>query len=117
VEIEDGVLRIWDRSRRLLAKVNWGSNRLYVLHVHVAHPLCLGARRDDEAWRWHDRFGHFHFEALKQLDKEMVRGMPCIDHVEQLCDTCVVTKQKCRPFPRQASYRVAEQLELVHRAR
>jgi hypothetical protein len=28
VEVEDGVLRIWDRSRRLLAKVNRGSNRL-----------------------------------------------------------------------------------------
>ena len=33
VEIEDGVLRIYDRGRRLLAKVNRGSNRLYVLHV------------------------------------------------------------------------------------
>jgi hypothetical protein len=33
VEIEHGVLRIWDRHRRLLAKVNRGTNRLYVLHV------------------------------------------------------------------------------------
>ncbi|XP_066323191.1 uncharacterized protein [Miscanthus floridulus] len=41
VEIEDIMLRIWDRSRRLLAKVNRGSNHLYVLHVQVAHPLCL----------------------------------------------------------------------------
>ena len=56
-------------------------------------------------------FGHLHFDALKQLDKEMVRGMP---YVEQLCDTCVVTKLKHRPFPRQASYRTTEQLELVH---
>ena len=44
MEIEDGVLHIWDTSRRLLAKVNRGSNRLYVLHVQVAHPLCLAAR-------------------------------------------------------------------------
>jgi hypothetical protein len=71
--------------------VNRGSNRLYVLQVQVAHLLCLAARRDDEAWRWHEPFGHLHFEALKQLDKrEMVRGMPCVDHAEQLCDTCVV---------------------------
>ena len=111
VEIEDGVLRIWDRSRRPLAKVNWGNNHLYVLHVQVAHPLCLAACRDDEAWRWHERFGHLHFEALKQLGKkEMVRGMPCVDHVDQLYDTYVVTKLKRRPFPRQASYRAIEQL-------
>jgi len=44
----------------------------------------------------------------------MVRDMPYVDHIEQLCDTCVVTKLKRRPFPRQASYRATEQLELVH---
>ncbi|XP_066392142.1 uncharacterized protein [Miscanthus floridulus] len=61
----------------------------------VVHPLSLVVHWDDEAWRWHERFGHLHFEALKQLSKEeMVHGMPCVDHVEQLCDTCVVTKLK-----------------------
>jgi transposase InsO family protein len=85
-----------------------------VLHVHVAQPLYLATRRDDEGWRWHERFGHLHFEALKQLGKEMVCGMPCVDHVEQLCDTCAVTKLKHRPFPCQASYRAIKQLELMH---
>jgi transposase InsO family protein len=80
----------------------------------VVQPLCLAARQDDESWRWHERFGHLHFEALNQLGKEMVRGTPCVDHVEQLGDTCVVTKLKRRPFPRQASYHATEQLELVH---
>jgi hypothetical protein len=65
VEIKDGVIRIWDRHRRLLAKVTSGTNRLYVLNVQVAQPLCLPARRDDEAWQWHERFRHLHFEALR----------------------------------------------------
>jgi hypothetical protein len=77
VEIKDGVMRIWDRHRRLLAKVTRGTNRLYVLNVQIAQPLCLVARRDDEAWQWHERFGHLHFEALKRLSaKGMVQGMP-----------------------------------------
>jgi hypothetical protein len=39
----------------------------------VAQPLCLAACHDDDAWRWHERFGHLNFEALKQLGKkEMV---------------------------------------------
>jgi transposase InsO family protein len=38
--------------------------------------------------------------------------MPQIDHVEQLCDTCVVTKLKRQPFPCQVVYQ--KQLELVH---
>ena len=115
MEIEHGVLRIWDRHRRLLAKVNRGANRLYVLHVQVAQPVCLAARRDDDSWRWHERFGHLNFEALTQLgNKEMVQGMPRVEHVEQFCDTCVLTKQRRLPFPRQASFHAKEKLELVH---
>ena len=41
----------------------------------------------------------------------MVHGIP---YVDQLYDTCVVTKLKHRPFPHQASYHATEQLELVH---
>ena len=66
--------------------MNRGSNRIYVLHVQMVHPLCLAARRDDEVWRWHEHFRQLHFEALKQVGKEIVRGMPCVDHVEQLCN-------------------------------
>jgi hypothetical protein len=67
VEIKDGVMRIWDHHRRLLAKVTRGTNRLYVLNVQVAQPLCLAAHWDDEVWQWHERFSHLHFEALKRL--------------------------------------------------
>uniref|UniRef100_A0ACD5Z1Q6 Uncharacterized protein n=1 Tax=Avena sativa TaxID=4498 RepID=A0ACD5Z1Q6_AVESA len=115
VLIKHGILRIWDRHGRLLAKVTRGANRLYVLNVQVAQPLCLAARRDDEAWQWHERFGHLHFEALKRLSTtEMVRGLPCLDHVEQFCDVCVMTKHRRTPFPQRASFRAKERLELVH---
>jgi hypothetical protein len=40
--------------------------------------------------------------------------MSRVDHVEQLCDTCVMKKQKRLSFPRQASFRAKERLELVH---
>jgi hypothetical protein len=33
MEIKDGVMRIWDRHRRLLAKVTRSTNRLYVLNM------------------------------------------------------------------------------------
>jgi hypothetical protein len=48
VEIKDGVMRIWNHHRRLIAKVTRGSNQLYVLNVQVAQPLCLAIRWDDE---------------------------------------------------------------------
>jgi hypothetical protein len=115
VEIKDGVMRIWDRHRRLLAKVTRRTNRLYVLHVQLAQPLCLTTRWDDKAWQWHERFGHLHFEALKQFSvKGMVRGLLSFDHVEQFCDVCVLMKQRRLPFPQQLSFRAKERLELMH---
>jgi hypothetical protein len=50
VEINDGVMMIWDRHRRILAKLTRGINQLYVLNVQVAQPLYLTSSRDDEAW-------------------------------------------------------------------
>jgi hypothetical protein len=100
VEIDQGVLRIWDRRGRLPIKVNRGPSRLYVLHLKIAQPICLAARKGDDAWHWHERFTHLHFEALHQLGKDsMVHGMPVIKHPEQFCDTCVTTKQRLHPFP------------------
>jgi len=105
VEIDHGVLRIWDRRSRLLAKVHRGPSRLYVLHLEAVQPVCLAATKEDESWRWHERYGHLSFEALHQLGKKMVRGMPVIKHAEQVCDTCVTTKLRRKPFPQQAQYR------------
>jgi transposase InsO family protein len=83
--------------------------------VQVAQPLCLAAHRDDEAWQWHERFRRLHFVALKRLsDKGMVRGLPNLDHVEQFCDVCVLTKQRRLPFPQQSSFRAKERLEHMH---
>jgi hypothetical protein len=83
--------------------------------VQVAQLVCLAARYDDDAWWWHERFGHLNFEALKQLGKkEMVQGIPQVEHIEQFCDTCVLTKQRWLPFPRQANFRAKEKLELMH---
>jgi hypothetical protein len=50
------VVRVW-RSRTKCftfgidsnTKVARGSDYLYVLHAEVTQPLCLAARRDDEA--------------------------------------------------------------------
>jgi hypothetical protein len=67
VEIEDGVLRIWYQHHRLLVKVQCGANHLYILHLNTAKPLFLITRKDDEAWRWHERYDHLHFDALRKL--------------------------------------------------
>jgi hypothetical protein len=115
VKLKDGVMRIWNRHHRLLAKVTRGTNRLYVLNVQLAQPLCLVARRDDKAWQWHKLFRHLHFDALKWLSaKGMVWGLLSFNHVEQFCDICMLTKQRRLPFPQQLSFWAKERLKLVN---
>jgi hypothetical protein len=115
VLIEGGVLRVWDRRHRLLARVQRTENRMYRLELQVARPLCLAVHQDDDAWRWHERLGHANFGSLEKMGRlEMVRGLPPISHAEQFCDTRVLAKHHRGAFPKQSKYRTNKALELVH---
>ena len=115
VDIKSGILRRFDLDWQLLAKVHRSPSRLYFLDMKVTAPVCLTARVGDMAWRWHERYGHLNFKALRKLGRaDMVRGLPTIDHVEQVCEDCVLAKQKRTPFPKAAKFTAKDELELVH---
>jgi hypothetical protein len=115
VLVEHGVMRVRDEEGRLLAKIPRSPGRMYNLDVTIARPVCLAARTDDDAWRWHQRFGHIHFAALRKTGREeLVRGLPVIDQVDQVCDACLAGKQKRVPFPQKALWRSTEPLQLLH---
>jgi transposase InsO family protein len=115
IMIRDGYLKLHDQQQRLLAKVPRARNRLYVVTLDIAKPVCLAAVRGDESWRWHERFVHLNFEALQKLARHgMVRGLPPISHVVQLCDGCLVGKQRRASFLQQAKRRATGLLDLVH---
>jgi transposase InsO family protein len=115
VLVEDGVMRVRDEDRRLLAKILRGPGRLYNLDVTIARPVCLAARTNDDAWRWHQRFGHIHFAALRKMGcEELVRGLPIIDQVQQVCDACLAGKQRRTAFPQKVLWRSTEPLQLLH---
>jgi transposase InsO family protein len=77
--------------------------------------VCLAARGNDDAWIWHARFGHVNFTALRKMAREeLVRGLPLLDQVEQLCDACLAGKQKRSPFPQKAQGRSTAVLQLLH---
>ena len=111
VLVEGGVMRVRDEERRLLAKIHRNPGRLYVLDVNIAQPVCLAARGEEEAWVWHARFGHLHFATLRKMGRDgLVRGMPLLTQVEQVCDACLAGKHRRAPFPRQAQRRSTEVL-------
>lgn len=111
IVLKEGFLRVFDRDRQLLMKVPRNMNRLYTISLKMSRPVCLLASVADKAWLWHARFGHLNFEALKLLAQQnMVRGLPLVNHVGQVCDGCLIGKQRRASFPKQASYRATEKL-------
>jgi hypothetical protein len=56
------------------------------------------------------------FRGLKRLfEGELVKGLPHINHVDQVCDSCHIGKQRRATFPTVAKFHAKEKLELVHR--
>jgi hypothetical protein len=115
IDLYDGALRIYDEARDLLTKVPRGNTRLYILELVIGRPVCLAARSSEAAWQWHERFGHISFKSLRSLaTKQMVRGLPHLDDIDQVCDSCLAGKQRRTPFPSQAKRRAEHALDLVH---
>jgi hypothetical protein len=97
---ENGVMTVLDRQRKVLARVKRTKNRMYILNIQPAKPICLLAHAKEATWLWHMRYGHVNFRALRSLAADhMVEGMPILDQVEQVCDGCMVAKQRRQPFP------------------
>jgi hypothetical protein len=95
--------------------VNRSPNRLYILEAEIVSPICLLACRSEEAWLWHARYGHLNFLALRKLARDdMVRGLPEVEHVDQVCSGCLIGKHHQVSFPRQAEYHTEVPMELVH---
>ena len=64
---------------------------------------------------WHKRLGHYHYGALRMLQKkELVLNAPKISEEEGVCEACQYGKQVRLPFPKNQAWRASEKLELVH---
>jgi transposase InsO family protein len=115
IYIEDGVMRIRDELRRLMAKIRRSAGWLYVLDLTIARPVCLAVCAREDVWRWHARFGHINFEDLRKMGREeLVRDLPILSQVGQVCKACLIGKHRRASFPHQAMRQAMEPLELVH---
>jgi hypothetical protein len=83
--------------------------------MNINRPVCLSAWCEELAWRWHARYGHISFDSLRRLaQKEMVRGLPQLEQVEQVCDSYLTGKQRSAAFPEQARHHANNILDLVY---
>jgi transposase InsO family protein len=116
VLMDDDLIEVEEKeSCKVIVRVQRTMNRLYKIELVPVEPISLLTSVQDEAWMWHGRLGHVSFQALKKLvDKEMVGGVPLIQHPDQVCQACMAAKQTRMPFPHSAMWRAEEPLQLVH---
>jgi hypothetical protein len=108
-------MNVLDPEGTFLISTPRTGDRLYTIKLGLVDPVCFLMNHNDKAWQWHGRYGHLNFRALRDLGKkEMVSGMPVVDHVEQVCDGCTLGKQHRSPLPQVSNFRAERGLELLH---
>ncbi|KAM1823768.1 hypothetical protein FF1_025765 [Malus domestica] len=109
------ILFLRDDKGRLIAKAKMSKNRMFPMNIQNDVAKCLKICYKDISWLWHLRFGHLNFGGLELLSKkEMVRGLPCISHPDQVCEGCLLGKQFRKSFPKESTTRAQKPLELIH---
>jgi hypothetical protein len=100
---------------RLIAYVKMSKNRMFHLNIQYDAAKCLSVITNNEEWLWHLRLGHLNFTSLKMLaSKKMVKGMPHIDHPDEFCESCVLSKHHKSSFAKEVNWKANKPLELVH---
>ncbi|KAE8699231.1 BTB/POZ and MATH domain-containing protein 4-like [Hibiscus syriacus] len=108
-------LSIKDDNNNFIAKVMMSKNRMFLINIQNDVAKCPKACYKDASCLWHLRFRHLNFGGLELLSKkEMVKGLPRINHSDQLCEWCLVVKQFRKSFPKESETRAKKPLELIH---
>ena len=111
IRLKDNSLSLRDRANNLITKVLMSNNRMFVLNIQNDIARCLKMCYKEESWLWHLWFGHLNFGSLELLSKkEMVKGLPCINHPNQVCEGCLLGKQFKMSFPKESEIRARKPL-------
>jgi len=77
--------------------------------------MCLKACVKDKTWFWHMRLRHENFDSMKVMaQKEMLKGLPSIEHPNQLCKGCLVDKLFHKSFPKESILKESQPLQEIH---
>ena len=92
--LRNETFEISDPSKGIIAIVKMSQNRLFPLKIDNVHS-CSMAEVKNLSWLWHFRYGPLNFGGLKILQrKSMVMGLYEIVVSSQVCEECVVGKQR-----------------------
>lgn len=104
------------KNDQQVANIVMGSNKLFPIKLDIVSSTCMIATSNDEVSKlWHERFGHLNFRSLKEMStKEIVRGLPKLEVINEACEECQLGKQHRESFPSKSKWISQSPLELVH---
>jgi len=106
---------IKDPTGNVLGKITMRSNRMFPVNFKEEGLFSLTLSTKNMSLLWHDRFGHVNFGYLNYTYKHnMVKGMPNIGKINDICEGCMKGKQSREAFPQDKAWRATRLLELVH---
>lgn len=89
VWVKHGFMRIRDKEMRLIAKIRRSRGGLQPRPPSPASATARGGAV------LHARFGLANFTVLRKMGREqLVRGMPLLKQVEQVCEACLACKHR-----------------------
>lgn len=92
------------------------TNRMFIIMAQmVGADSFFKTEATCDAHLWHCRFAHLNYNSLHTLSHiRMVKGLPLIEITKQVCEKCLVGKQKRGSFPEKSSWRALKNLQLIH---
>ncbi|KAM1578272.1 hypothetical protein ACFX1Z_039846 [Malus domestica] len=108
---------IYDDSSmsNLIARIPMKGNRSFPLRLIPEMQVALKTSVFQSSKIWHRRLGHLNLSSLKQLkEHDMVLGLPDLEMTNEICEGCAFGKHCRDAFPKEASWRATQPLELIH---
>jgi transposase InsO family protein len=107
--------KVFHEEKGLLFTSCMSTNRMYMIKAAIITPRYLQVTKEECTQLWHSRYGHLSIKGLNTLaKKQMVKGLPDLEDITEKCTDCLIGKQHRDAIPKQAMWRAAEKLELIH---
>ncbi|XP_052483723.1 uncharacterized protein LOC128039291 [Gossypium raimondii] len=95
-----GELEFKTKQGRVVARVGVASNNLFSFTLQNQNMSCFIGAHKEVSKLWHDRYGHLNYGNLEMLSRKMmVRGLPKINRLDDICEACQLGKQHKIGFP------------------
>lgn len=115
LHFEDTSCVIRKKSGDFVSEVQMTENNMFPIDCSFNGNYGMMSRKDDDSSLWHQRYGHLYVKGLQLLKhKDMVKGLPVVKDLDNLCEGCALGKQSRRSFHVGQTKRADVKLELVY---